>query len=193
MHIIIFNLWTDSYCMIAVSNWSCVPKFINLEDIAAPACFTIEDTLKERLDIPVFHDDQHGTAVICAAGLINALHLSGKKIEDVRIVLNGAGAAGIACIELLKSMGARHENCIVCDTKGVIYQGRTEGMNQWKSAHAVKTDLRTLTEAMKDADVFLGVSVKGAVTVDMVKAMAPDAPVNANGVLVTPPSLIVKD
>jgi hypothetical protein len=92
------------------------------------------------MDIPVFHDDQHGTAVICAAGLINALHLSGKKIEDVPIVLNGAGAAGIACIELLKAMGARHENCIVCDTKGVIYQGRTEGMNQWKSAHAVKTE-----------------------------------------------------
>jgi malate dehydrogenase (oxaloacetate-decarboxylating)(NADP+) len=126
------------------------------------------------MDIPVFHDDQHGTAVICAAGLINALHISGKKIEDVKIVLNGAGAAGIACIELLKSMGARHENCIVCDTKGVIYQGRTEGMNQWKSAHAVKTDLRTLEEAMKGADVFLGVSVKGAVTPDMVAAMADD-------------------
>ena len=100
------------------------------------------------MDIPVFHDDQHGTAVICAAGLLNALHLSSKRLEDVRIVLNGAGAAGIACVELLKSMGARHENCIVCDTKGVIYQGRTEGMNQWKSAHAVKTDLRTLEEAM---------------------------------------------
>ena len=147
---------------------------INLEDIKAPECFASEQRLKEEMDIPVFHDDQHGTAVICAAGLINALHLSGKNIKDVKIVLNGAGAAGIACIELLKSMGAQHQNCIVCDTKGVIYQGRTEGMNQWKSAHAVKTDLRTLTEAMKDADVFLGVSVKGAVTVDMVKAMAPD-------------------
>ncbi|MGB0735006.1 MAG: phosphate acyltransferase, partial [Paracoccaceae bacterium] len=132
--------------------------------------------LKEEMDIPVFHDDQHGTAVICAAGLINALHISGKKIEDVKIVLNGAGAAGIACIELLKSMGARHENCIVCDTKGVIYQGRTEGMNQWKSGHAVKTDLRTLEQAMVNADVFLGVSVKGAVTQDMVKSMA-DNPV----------------
>ncbi|ATG37409.1 MULTISPECIES: NADP-dependent malic enzyme [Phaeobacter] len=149
---------------------------INLEDIKAPECFIIEQRLKEEMDIPVFHDDQHGTAVICAAGLINALHISGKKIEDVKIVLNGAGAAGIACIELLKAMGARHENCIVCDTKGVIYQGRTEGMNQWKSAHAVKTDLRTLEEAMKDADVFLGVSVKGAVTQDMVKSMA-DNPV----------------
>ncbi|EAQ46289.1 MAG: NADP-dependent malic enzyme [Roseobacter sp. MedPE-SWde] len=149
---------------------------INLEDIKAPECFIIEQKLKEEMDIPVFHDDQHGTAVICAAGLINALHISGKKIEDVRIVLNGAGAAGIACIELLKRMGARHENCIVCDTKGVIYQGRTEGMNQWKSAHAVTTELRTLEEAMDGADVFLGVSVKGAVTQDMVAKMA-DNPV----------------
>ena len=149
---------------------------INLEDIKAPECFIIEQKLKEEMDIPVFHDDQHGTAVICAAGLLNALHLSGKKIEDCKIVLNGAGAAGIACIELLKSMGARHENCIVCDTKGVIYQGRTEGMNQWKSAHAITTDLRTLEEAMDGADVFLGVSVKGAVTQDMVKSMA-DNPV----------------
>ncbi len=149
---------------------------INLEDIKAPECFIIEQRLKEEMDIPVFHDDQHGTAVICAAGLINALHISGKKIEDVKIVLNGAGAAGIACIELLKSMGARHENCIVCDTKGVIYQGRTEGMNQWKSAHAVPTKLRTLEEAMKDADVFLGVSVKSALTQDMVASMA-DNPV----------------
>ena len=149
---------------------------INLEDIKAPECFIIEQRLKEEMDIPVFHDDQHGTAVICAAGLINALHISGKKIEDVKIVLNGAGAAGIACIELLKSMGVRHENCIVCDTKGVIHQGRTEGMNQWKSGHAVKTDLRTLEQAMVNADVFLGVSVKGAVTQDMVKSMA-DNPV----------------
>lgn len=149
---------------------------INLEDIKAPECFIIEQRLKEEMDIPVFHDDQHGTAVICAAGLINALHISGKKIEDVKIVLNGAGAAGIACIELLKSMGARHDNCILCDTKGVIYQGRTEGMNQWKSAHAVKTDLRNLEEAMVGADVFLGVSVKGAVTPEMVQSMG-DNPV----------------
>ncbi len=149
---------------------------INLEDIKAPECFIIEQRLKEEMDIPVFHDDQHGTAVICAAGLLNALHISGKKIEDVKIVLNGAGAAGIACIELLKRMGARHENCIVADTKGVIYQGRTEGMNQWKSAHAVKTDARSLEEAMVGADVFLGVSVKGAVTQDMVRSMA-DNPV----------------
>jgi malate dehydrogenase (oxaloacetate-decarboxylating)(NADP+) len=149
---------------------------INLEDIKAPECFIIEQRLKELMDIPVFHDDQHGTAVICAAGLLNALELSGKTIEDVRIVLNGAGAAGIACLELLKSMGARHDNCIMCDTKGVIYQGRTEGMNQWKSAHAVVTTARTLEEAMKGADVFLGVSAKGAVTQDMVVSMA-DNPV----------------
>ena len=147
---------------------------INLEDIKAPECFIIEQALKEVMDIPVFHDDQHGTAVICAAGLINALHLSGKLIQDVKIVLNGAGAAGIACIELLKSMGAKHNNCVVCDTKGVIYQGRTEGMNQWKSAHAISTELRTLDEAMVGADVFLGVSVKGAVTSEMVASMAPD-------------------
>jgi malate dehydrogenase (oxaloacetate-decarboxylating)(NADP+) len=149
---------------------------INLEDIKAPECFIIEQRLKEEMNIPVFHDDQHGTAVICAAGLINALHLSGKKIEDVKIVLNGAGAAGIACLELLKCMGARNENCIMCDTKGVIYQGRTEGMNQWKSAHAVITDARTLDDAMKDCDVFLGVSAKGAVTKSMVSSMA-DNPV----------------
>ncbi|HSG37196.1 MAG TPA: NADP-dependent malic enzyme [Paracoccaceae bacterium] len=147
---------------------------INLEDIKAPECFIIEQRLKEEMDIPVFHDDQHGTAVICAAGLINALHISGKKIEECRIVLNGAGAAGIACLELLKTMGARHENCIMCDTKGVIYQGRSEGMNQWKSAHAIKTDLRTLEDAMEGADVFLGVSAKGAVTPAMVESMAPN-------------------
>ena len=148
---------------------------INLEDIKAPECFIIEQRLKEEMDIPVFHDDQHGTAVICAAGLLNALHISGKKIEDVKIVLNGAGAAGIACLELLKAMGAKHDNCIMCDTKGVIYQGRTEGMNQWKSAHAATTDARSLAEAIDGCDVFLGVSAKGAVTQDMVVSMAPNA------------------
>ena len=147
---------------------------INLEDIRAPECFIIEQRLKEEMDIPVFHDDQHGTAVICAAGLINALYLSEKKIENVKIVLNGAGAAGIACIELLKFMGAHHENCIVCDTNGVIFQGRTKGMNQWKSAHAAKTKARTLAEALDGADVFIGVSVKGAVTQEMLKTMAKD-------------------
>lgn len=147
---------------------------INLEDIKAPECFIIEQRLKEEMDIPVFHDDQHGTAVICAAGLINALHISGKKIEDCKIVLNGAGAAGIACLELVKAMGAKHDNCIMCDTKGVIYQGRTEGMNQWKSAHAANTDARCLAEAMNGADVFLGVSAKGAVSTEMVASMAPN-------------------
>ena len=148
---------------------------INLEDIKAPVCFIIEQRLKEEMDIPVFHDDQHGTAVICAAGLLNALQISGKKIEDVKIVLNGAGAAGIACLELLKAMGAKHNNCIMCDTKGVIYQGRTEGMNQWKSAHAANTEHRDLSQAMAGCDVFLGVSAKGAVTQDMVISMAPNA------------------
>ncbi|MEJ6747714.1 MAG: NADP-dependent malic enzyme [Yoonia sp.] len=148
---------------------------INLEDIKAPECFIIEQRLKEEMDIPVFHDDQHGTAVICAAGLLNALQISGKKIEDVKIVLNGAGAAGIACLELLKAMGAKHNNCIMCDTKGVIYQGRTEGMNQWKSAHAANTEHRDLSQAMAGCDVFLGVSAKGAVTQDMVISMAPNA------------------
>ena len=147
---------------------------INLEDIKAPECFIIESRLKEMMDIPVFHDDQHGTAVICAAGLINALELSGKKLSDCKVVLNGAGAAGIACLELIKAMGARHDNCIMCDTKGVIYEGRKTGMNQWKSAHAVKTDKRSLEEAMVGADIFLGVSVKGAVTREMVASMAPD-------------------
>ncbi len=148
---------------------------INLEDIKAPECFIIEQRLKEEMDIPVFHDDQHGTAVICAAGLLNALQISGKKIEDVKIVLNGAGAAGIACLELLKAMGAKHNNCIMCDTKGVIYQGRTEGMNQWKSAHAATTDARSLADAMNGCDVFLGVSAKGAVTQAMVESMAKNA------------------
>ncbi len=145
---------------------------INLEDIKAPDCFIIESRLKELCDIPVFHDDQHGTAVICAAGLINALELTRKRLEDIKIVVNGAGAAGIACLELIKAMGARPEHCIICDTKGVIYKGRTEGMNQWKSAHAVETSARTLAEAMVGADVFIGVSVKGAVTPEMVASMA---------------------
>jgi malate dehydrogenase (oxaloacetate-decarboxylating)(NADP+) len=166
---------SDAFCQ-AVKLMGPTFGGVNLEDIKAPECFIIEQRLKEEMDIPVFHDDQHGTAVICAAGLINALYLSGKKIEDVKIVVNGAGAAGIACIELLKTMGAQYGNFILCDTKGVIYQGRTEGMNQWKSAHAVKTDLRSLKEAMHGADVFLGVSVKGAVTQEMVKNMA-DNPV----------------
>ncbi|MET0372597.1 MAG: NADP-dependent malic enzyme [Sphingobium sp.] len=149
---------------------------INLEDFKAPECFIIEQTLKERMNIPVFHDDQHGTAIIAAAGVINAALLTGRELADIKVVVNGAGASAIACTELIKSIGVRHDNVIMCDSKGVLYQGRTEGMNQWKSAHAVKTDRRTLTEALKGADVFLGLSVAGAVTQDMVMAMA-DRPI----------------
>ncbi len=151
------------------------PSFggINLEDIKSPECFIIEQRLRELMDIPVFHDDQHGTAIVAAAGLINAVHLTGRKIEDVKMVVNGAGAAAIACVELFKASGVPHENVIMCDTEGVIYQGRTKSMNQWKSAHAVPSEARTLTEALKGADVFVGLSAKGCVTQDMVKDMAP--------------------
>jgi len=149
---------------------------INLEDIKAPECFIIEQRLRELLDIPVFHDDQHGTAIIAAAGVINALDLTGRDIRTTKLVCNGAGAAGIACLELLKAIGMAPENVTLCDTKGVIYEGRTEGMNQWKSAHAVKTSARTLAEALEGADIFFGLSAKGAVTKEMVKAMA-DQPI----------------
>src|SRR5499425_2668270 len=145
---------------------------INLEDIKAPECFIIEQRLRELLDIPVFHDDQHGTAIIASAGLLNALDLTGRDISNTRLVCNGAGAAGIASLELLRAIGFRPENLTLCDTKGVIYEGRTDGMNQWKSAFAVKTKARTLAEAMEGADVFYGLSAKGAVTKDMVKSMA---------------------
>src|ERR1700742_871400 len=145
---------------------------INLEDIKAPECFIIEQRLRELMDIPVFHDDQHGTAIVAAAGLINACHLTGREIATTRLVCNGAGAAGIACLELLRAIGFKPDNLILCDTKGVIYEGRTDGMNQWKYAYAVKTKARTLAEALKGADVFYGLSVKGAVTKDMVKSMA---------------------
>src|SRR5579872_6879667 len=154
------------------------PSFggINLEDIRAPECFVIEERLRELLDIPVFHDDQHGTAIITAAALINALHLTGRELADMRLVVNGAGAASIACVELLKSMGLPNGNVVLCDSKGVIYRGRTDGMNQWKSAHAVETRARTLAEAIEGADVFLGLSVKGAVDQPMVRSMA-DKPI----------------
>ena len=154
------------------------PSFggINLEDIKAPECFLIESQLREIMDIPVFHDDQHGTAIIAAAGFINALDLTGRKIEDTKLVVNGAGSAGIACIELLKAFGMQHDNILLCDTRGVIYQGREEGMNQWKSAHAANTEARTLEEAMEGADSFFGLSVAGAVTKDMVGSMA-DQPI----------------
>ena len=149
---------------------------INLEDIKAPECFVIEQRLRELLDIPVFHDDQHGTAIIAAAGLINACALTGRKMSDLRMVVNGAGAASIACIELVKAMGVGVNNVVMCDSKGVVYRGREEGMNQWKSAHAAETDARTLEEAMVDCDVFFGLSVAGAVTKKMVASMA-DNPV----------------
>ena len=151
------------------------PSFggINLEDIRAPECFIIEQRLRELMDIPVFHDDQHGTAIITAAGLINACELTGRRMEDIKVVVNGAGAAAIACIELSQCLGVRAANTTMCDSKGVIYQGRTEGMNQWKSAHAVATDARTLEDAMVGADVFLGLSVEGALSTKMVKTMAP--------------------
>jgi len=145
---------------------------INLEDIKAPECFIIEEKLRELLDIPVFHDDQHGTAIIAAAGLLNALDLTGRDIAETKLVCNGAGSAGIACLDLLKSIGFRPENVVLCDTNGVIYEGRTKGMNQWKSAHAVKTSARTLAEALDGADVFFGLSAKGAMTKAMVKSMA---------------------
>src|SRR5919199_517380 len=147
---------------------------INLEDIKAPECFIIEERLRELMDIPVFHDDQHGTAIIAAAGLINALHLTGRDMATTKLVVNGAGAAGIACIELLKAMGFTPDHVILCDTKGVVYRGRSEGMNQWKSAHAVETSARTLAEAMEGADVAFGLSVKGAYSRDMIRSMAKD-------------------
>ncbi|MBA3879421.1 MAG: NADP-dependent malic enzyme [Sphingobium sp.] len=145
---------------------------INLEDIKSPECFVIEQELRERMNIPVFHDDQHGTAIIAAAGLINALYLTGRDIKDTKVVMNGAGAAAIACAQLIKAMGLPSDNLLMCDRKGVIWRGR-EGVNQWQSAHAVTTDRRTLTEALVGADVFMGLSAAGAVTQDMVRGMAP--------------------
>ena len=152
------------------------PSFggINLEDIKAPECFIIEEKLRELMDIPVFHDDQHGTAIIAAAGMINAMHLTGRDIKQTRLVCNGAGAAGIACLDLIKAIGFAPENVILCDTKGVVFRGRTAGMNQWKSAHAVDTPLRTLAEAMVGADIFFGLSAKGALSAAMVRSMARD-------------------
>ncbi len=152
------------------------PSFggINLEDIKAPECFIIEEKLRELMNIPVFHDDQHGTAIIAAAGMLNAIELTGRDIKKTRLVCNGAGAAGIACLDLIKAIGFAPENVILCDTKGVVYRGRKEGMNQWKSAHAVETTMRTLADAMNGADIFFGLSAKGALTTQMVKSMAPN-------------------
>jgi malate dehydrogenase (oxaloacetate-decarboxylating)(NADP+) len=150
------------------------PSFggINLEDIKAPDCFIIEQRLREIMEIPVFHDDQHGTAIIAVAGLINALHLTDRDLKTTKLVCNGAGAAAIACVELVKAMGFAPQNITLCDTKGVIYKGRTEGMNQWKSAHAVETKARSLADAMEGADVIFGLSAKGALTNEMIASMA---------------------
>ncbi len=147
---------------------------VNLEDIKAPECFTIEEKLKKMLNIPVFHDDQHGTAIVATAGLINALEITGREITKVKMVINGAGSAAISCLKLFKKIGIQPQNVIMCDTKGVIYKGRITGMNQWKEENAVDTKLRTLEEAIVDADIFVGLSVKGALSQEMVKKMAPN-------------------
>ena len=156
----------------SVKNFACSFGGINLEDIAAPDCFVIEEKLKEILDIPVFHDDQHGTAIITTAALLNALDISGKSIKDIKVVVNGAGASAIACTNLFKNSGVPNENVTMLDRKGVVYRGRTEGMDQWKSAHAIDTKNRTLAEAINGADVFLGLSAKGALKKELVKTMA---------------------
>ena len=147
---------------------------INLEDIKAPECFEIEARLKKEMNIPVFHDDQHGTAIITGAALLNALEISGKKIDEVKVVINGAGAAGIACGRFYISLGIKKENIIMCDSKGVIYKGRTAGMNVFKDEFAAETENRTLADALKGADIFLGLSVKGAVSQEMLKTMNSD-------------------
>ena len=147
---------------------------INLEDIKAPECFYIEEELKKMLDIPVFHDDQHGTAIISSAGLANALEIVGKKHEDVRIVISGAGASAISCAELAIRWGVKRENIMLCDSKGVVYKGRKEGMNKYKERFLVETDARTLSDALRGADVFYGLSVANVMTPEMVKSMAPD-------------------
>lgn len=152
------------------------PSFggINLEDIKAPECFVIEQTLRERMNIPVMHDDQHGTAIIAAAGLINACLLTNRNLKDIKVVVNGAGASALACTALIKSLGVPHDNVIVCDRSGVIYHGRPKGFDQWKSAHAVDTEKRTLEEALVGADVFLGLSAAGALPAPYLKSMAPE-------------------
>lgn len=150
------------------------PSFggVNLEDIKAPECFHVEQKLIETCSIPIFHDDQHGTAIISAAGLLNALEITGKKMNNIKVVFNGAGAAGIACAKHFMKLGLSKEQIIMCDSKGVIYDGRKDGMSEEKVEFAAKTSSRTLEEAIKDADLFVGVSVKGCVTKDMIKSMA---------------------
>lgn len=161
----------DEFCTV-VRNIGATWGGINLEDIGSPECFIIESRLREELDIPVFHDDQHGTAIIAAAGIINACHITGRKLEDLKVAVSGAGAAGLSVAGLIRHLGVRPDNILMCDRSGVIYEGRTDKMDQFKSAFAVKTHKRTLAEAMDGADCFLGLSVKGAVSQDMVKSMA---------------------
>ena len=169
------DLEVDSYDVNEIIN--CIANLgksfggINLEDIAAPDCFVIEQKLKEKLDIPIFHDDQHGTAIITLAALINALDISDKSIKDIKVVVNGAGASAIACANLFKSNGVPNENIVMLDRKGVLYRGR-DNLDQWKSAHAIDTKLRTLKDAIKGADVFLGLSTKNVLSKDMIKTMA---------------------
>jgi len=152
------------------------PSFggINLEDIKGPDCFYVEETLKSIMNIPVFHDDQHGTAIVCLAGLINAVKISGKDIKNIKVVLNGAGAAGIACVKLMNNYGVPKSNIIACDTRGVIYKGRTAGMNKYKEEFANETEKRTLEEAIDGADVFVGVSAAGALSKEFLKKMNKD-------------------
>jgi len=174
------------------------PSFggINLEDIKAPECFIIEQALRQRMKIPVMHDDQHGTAIIAAAGLVNACRITGRKMDDIKVVVNGAGASALACTSLIKSMGVSHKNVTMCDSRGVIYIGR-ENVDQFKSAHAIETEDRTLSDAIKGADVFLGLSVAGAVSQDMIKSMA-DEPIifamaNPDPEITPPDVLAVRD
>lgn len=165
----------DEFCTV-VRNIGATWGGINLEDIGSPECFIIESRLREELDIPVFHDDQHGTAIIAAAGVINACHITGRKLEDLKVAVSGAGAAGLSCAALIRNLGVKPENILMCDSTGVVYEGRTERMDQFKSAFQVKTNKRTLAEAVEGADCFLGLSVKGAMTPEMVRSMA-DKPI----------------
>ena len=149
------------------------PSFggINLEDIKGPDCFYVEQQLKQVMDIPVFHDDQHGTAIVCLAGLINACKITGKRFSDLKVVVNGAGAAGIACLNLIINYGAQQKNCILCDTQGICYKGRKSGMNEFKDALAVDTPLRTFKEACVGADCLIGVSGPGIFTEEILKGL----------------------
>lgn len=163
----------DEFCL-AVRNLEPTFGGINLEDIKAPECFEIEERLKKEMNIPVFHDDQHGTAIVSGAGLINACHVTGRKLENIKLVVNGAGASAIACSKIFISLGVRPQNLTMCDSQGVIFKGRTEGMNKYKAEFAVETKARSLSEALNGADVFVGLSVAGALTPDMIRAMAKD-------------------